>query len=109
MAVLPNREWKPRCEQLLHDLGLIELRKRRADKLSGGQAQRAALARTLMKGAPTVLLDEPTSGLDDANTDIIKKLVLKDAADRICIISTHDSRLLDLADEIIDFDSTLPG
>lgn len=109
MAVLPNREWKPRCEQLLRDLGLTELRKRRADKLSGGQAQRAALARTLMKGAPTVLLDEPTSGLDDANTDIIKKLVLKDAADRICIISTHDSRLLDLADEIIDFDSSVPG
>ena len=109
MAMLPGREWKPRCEQLIHDLGLTELRRRRADKLSGGQAQRAALARTLMKGAPTILLDEPTSGLDDANTDIIKKLVLQDAADRICIISTHDGRLLDLADEIIDFDSNLPG
>ena len=109
MAMLPGREWKPRCEQLIHDLGLTELRRRRADKLSGGQAQRAALARTLMKGAPTILLDEPTSGLDDANTNIIKKLVLQDAADRICIISTHDGRLLDLADEIIDFDSNLPG
>ena len=58
-----------------------------------------------MKDAPTVLLDEPTSGLDDTNTDIIKKLVLKDAAERICIISTHDGRLLELADEIIDFDT----
>ncbi len=109
MAMLPGCEWKPRCEQLLADLGLAELRHRRADKLSGGQAQRAALARTLMKAAPTVLLDEPTSGLDDANTDIIRKLVLQDAAERICIISTHDSRLFDLADEIIDFDSSLPG
>lgn len=104
MAVLPGKLWKPRAEELLTDLGLQELRRRRADKLSGGQAQRAALARTLMKDAPTVLLDEPTSGLDDTNTDIIKKLVLKDAARRICIISTHDSRLLELADEIIDFD-----
>ncbi len=110
MAMLPGRQWKPRCEQLIADLGLSELRHRRADKLSGGQAQRAALARTLMKDAPTVLLDEPTSGLDDANTDIIRRLVLKDAAnsERICIISTHDSRLFDLADEIIDFDSSLP-
>ena len=58
-----------------------------------------------MKDAPTVLLDEPTSGLDDSNTNIIKNLVLKDAAKRICIISTHDSRLLELADEIIDFDT----
>lgn len=104
MAMLPGKQWKPRCEELLTDLGLQELRHRRADKLSGGQAQRAALARTLMKEAQTVLLDEPTSGLDDANTDIIKKLVLKDAARRICIISTHDARLLELADEIIDFD-----
>lgn len=105
MATLPGRQWKPRCEALLTDLGLQELRHRRADKLSGGQAQRAALARTLMKDARTVLLDEPTSGLDDSNTSIIKNLVLKDAASRICIISTHDSRLLDLADEIIDFDN----
>lgn len=105
MAMLPSRQWHPLFESLLQDLGLQDLRHRRADQLSGGQAQRAALARTLMKDAPTVLLDEPTSGLDDANTDIIKRLILKDAAKRICIISTHDSRLLDLADEIIDFDS----
>lgn len=104
MAMLPGRQWKPRCEALLTDLGLQELRHRRADTLSGGQAQRAALARTLMKDTGVVLLDEPTSGLDDANTSIIKNIVLKDAANRICIISTHDSRLLELADDIIDFD-----
>lgn len=108
MAMLPGKRWKPRCESLLRDLGLTELRHRRADKLSGGQAQRAALARTLMKDSPIILLDEPTSGLDDTNTDIIKKLILQDAGQRICIISTHDSRLLDLAHEIIDFDSSVP-
>ena len=108
MAMLPRKEWQPRCETLLHDLGLVELRHRRADKLSGGQAQRAALARTLMKDAPTILLDEPTSGLDDGNTDIIKKLVSLDAGKRICIISTHDQRLLELADDLIDFDHPVP-
>lgn len=107
MAMLPGKLWKPRCEALLTDLGLQELRHRRADKLSGGQAQRAALARTLMKDAGIVLLDEPTSGLDDSNTSIIKNLVLKDASQRICIISTHDARLLELADEIIDFDNSV--
>ncbi len=108
MAMIPGKLWKPRCEELLSGLGLQELRHRRADKLSGGQARRAALARTLMKDAGTILLDEPTSGLDDNNTSIIRNLVMKDAAQRICIISTHDSRLFDLADDIIDFDSPLP-
>lgn len=105
MAMLPRAQWRSRCEHLLADLGLEGLRHRRADKLSGGQAQRAALARTLMKDTPAVLLDEPTSGLDDANTSVIKNLVRKDASRRICVISTHDSRLLEIADEIIDFDS----
>lgn len=108
MAMLPAREWKPRCEELIRELGLEELRKRRADQLSGGQAQRAALARTLMKNADIVLLDEPTSGLDDGNTGIIKELALKDAGKKICIISTHDARLFEIADEIIDFDSSVP-
>lgn len=105
MAMIPRREWEPRCRSLIEQLGLGEYRKRRADKLSGGQMQRAALARTLMKNAPIVLLDEPTSGLDDENTRIIRRLVMQDAAERICIISTHDSRLFDLGHDILDFDS----
>lgn len=108
MAMLPAREWKPRCEELIRALGLEDLRRRRADQLSGGQAQRAALARTLMKNADIVLLDEPTSGLDDGNTAIIKELAMKDAGRKICIISTHDARLFEIADEIIDFDSSVP-
>ncbi len=105
MAILPSSVWKNRCEELLEDLGLKEMRKRRADRLSGGQAQRAALARTLMKNAPIVLLDEPTSGLDDANTKIISQRIVEESTEKICIISTHDARLFPLAHEIIDFDT----
>ncbi len=109
MAILPSSLWKDRCQELLDDLGLHDMRRRRADRLSGGQAQRAALARTLMKNSPIVLLDEPTSGLDDGNTDIILQRMIAESAEKICIISTHDARLFPIAHEIIDFDALVSG
>ena len=56
-----------------------------------------------MKDSDILLLDEPTSGLDDSNTEIIKKLIREYPSSKICILSTHDSRLFDLTHEIIDF------
>ena len=107
MAMLPRSDWKPRSEFLIDVLGLVSLKHKKAANLSGGQAQRAALARTMMKNSPVLLLDEPTSGLDDGNTSVIKNLVATQAKEKICIVSTHDSRLFDIADEIIDFNNSL--
>ena len=103
MAMLPKKQWTQRVDDLVERLGLESLRHKKAGSLSGGQAQRAALARTLMKDSDILLLDEPTSGLDDSNTEIIKKLIREYPSDQICILSTHDSRLFDLTHEIIDF------
>ncbi len=103
MAMLPGKEWRPRANDLIERLGLQELRNKKAGSLSGGQAQRAALARTLMKDSDVLLLDEPRYWLDDGYTEIIKKLIREYPSDKICILSTHDSRLFDLTDEIIDF------
>lgn len=105
MAMLPASEWIPRSRELIQKLGLDELKNKKAGTLSGGQAQRAALARTLMKNSDILLLDEPTSGLDDANTNIIKELIISEASHKICIVSTHDARLFHMAHEIIDFDN----
>ena len=95
MAMLPRKQWKRRADDLVERLGLESLRHKKAGSLSGGQAQRAALARTLMKDSDIMLLD--------GNTEIIKKLIREYPADKICILSTHDSRLFDLTHEIIDF------
>ena len=103
MAMLPKKQWTRRADDLITRLGLESLRHKKAGSLSGGQAQRAALARTMMKDSDVLLLDEPTSGLDDGNTEIIKNLIREYPADKICILSTHDSRLFDLTHEIIDF------
>lgn len=93
----------------LERLGISELADQKPTKLSGGQQQRAALARALAKSPRLLLLDEPTSGLDDANTEIIKSVLAHDLPEGIvCIIATHDARLLSLSHDILDFDSRLP-
>ena len=57
--------------------------------LSEGQAQRLAIARALLRGAPILLLDEATSALDVATEQqILKNLLLRDWA-RTCILVTH--------------------
>lgn len=93
----------------LKTFGLEHLASKKPTQLSGGQLQRAALARTLAKRSPILLLDEPTSGLDDLNTDLIKTILSQqlDSA-TICIIATHDQRLNGIANEIHDFNSNLP-
>ena len=64
MQRLPRAERRARLEDAADLLGIAHLLNRRADRLSGGEARRAGLARALCLRAPLVLLDEPLSGLD---------------------------------------------
>ena len=77
--------------------------KRNIRRLSRGMQKQVAFWLALCCRPKLLILDEPTSGLDDGNTEIIKNLIKEYPADKICILSTHDSRLFDLTHEIIDF------
>lgn len=86
---------RARLEQLAGRLGLGELLERPVHQLSGGQAQRAALARALAREPALLLLDEPSSSLDDGATAALLALVLGLARERGVglLVATHDARV----------------
>lgn len=77
--------------------------KKKIFTLSGGEQQRVAMARVILKPCSVVLADEPTGNLDETNKLEIFKL-LKQMADqgKIVIIVTHDQSLAELCDQKID-------
>jgi putative ABC transport system ATP-binding protein len=77
---------------LLERVGLSGYQNRDVSNLSGGEAQRVSLARTLANFPEVLLLDEPTSALDDASERGIEELVLGIIRERrmTCVIVTHD-------------------
>lgn len=69
----------------------------RGQGVSGGQAQRIALARLFLSDAPILLLDEPTAHLDDASRDRLLEAIASFARGRSLILATHDPVVAALA------------
>jgi len=95
------RDAKPQAERLMKSLGITEDQfKRYPSRLSGGEQQRVAIARSLATGAKILLADEPTGNLDVANTENIMAILSKLAKDEgYCIIVvTHDLDVANTAD-----------
>jgi len=90
--------------EILEKVGLSrDYLKHKIYELSGGQAQRVAIARMLMKPRKIILADEPTGALDsEIGNEIINLLLSEATKDNYVIIATHDPAVYSKVDVIID-------
>ena len=86
----------------LSELSLNELIGETGRQLSGGEKQRIALARCIVKESPILIFDEPFSQIDVASERIISEYILKQK-NKIRIIVSHKLEMQNLADIIISF------
>jgi lipoprotein-releasing system ATP-binding protein len=91
-----------RAATLLERLGLIQKLKRRANRLSGGEQQRVAVARALANEPAVLLADEPTGNLDKRNGELIAEIFeqLHHGGQSIVMV-THDLSLAHRAQRMV--------
>jgi putative ABC transport system ATP-binding protein len=102
-ALAQARDWFGR-------IGLDGLGNRRSGELSGGQAQRVALARGMVNGPQVLFADEPTGSLDSVSGELVMSLMTRAAREQgtTVILVTHDARVAAYADrEVIVRDGTV--
>ncbi|HEY2325099.1 MAG TPA: ATP-binding cassette domain-containing protein, partial [Thermoanaerobaculia bacterium] len=80
-----------RANQLLESLGVAHRRNALPRELSGGEAQRVAIARSMAMDPPVLMLDEPTASLDPARRYELGETLVKLTKDgRTLLVTTHD-------------------
>ncbi|MHC1734828.1 MAG: ABC transporter ATP-binding protein [Erysipelotrichaceae bacterium] len=110
--LLPNRiknakvskETMDRALELIEFVGLSAVKDNPANKMSGGQQQRTAIARALINNPRIILADEPTGNLDSDTAEQIYKLMrdINKKYNTTFIIITHDQQIAQKTDRIVE-------
>ena len=98
---MPQKEQKEKAAEHLLSIGIDEATMNRpVNKISGGQQQRTAIARALIKSPTYILADEPTGNLDKENAGIVLEILrnLANQENKCVIIATHSEIVRDYAD-----------
>lgn len=94
---------KQKVEEMLYQVGLENLGKRRPAQLSGGQQQRVAIARAMASQPDIILADEPTANLDSKTGISLLELMrkLNQEQNMTFVFSTHDTKIMERATRLI--------
>lgn len=107
MTGVSKKQAQQRAEQLLCDVGLENRMNHLPSQMSGGERQRAAVARALINDPSLVLADEPTGNLDPVNAKIVEDLLFNIVKQysKTLILVTHDSGIASRGDQCFSLDS----
>ncbi|MEO5617546.1 MAG: ABC transporter ATP-binding protein [Candidatus Eisenbacteria bacterium] len=103
IAGQPHASARLRAREMLAAVGLADRNEHRPSELSGGEAQRVAVARALVAGPDLVLADEPSGNLDPGSASHLHELLaeLAHVRHQTFVIATHNERLAAGADRVL--------
>lgn len=101
---IKDEEKSTKINKILDKLDILDIIDQKINTISGGEAQRVALARCVLKPGDLILADEPTGSLDPIMSDEVFSLLLnlRSAYDKTILIVTHDMDIARRCDRIID-------
>lgn len=102
--VNPPKEIRERALELIEMVGLYKVKDNLANNMSGGQQQRAAIARALMNNPKIILADEPTGNLDSQSTENVYSIMrnINEKFKTTFVIITHDKRIAERCDRVLE-------
>ena len=96
---LVSHKSKKDAYEVLEKLGILELANKYPDEISGGQRQRAAIARAIINKPRYIFADEPTGSLDSKNSQIVFDILRE--LDATVVVATHELAYVQKSDRII--------
>lgn len=104
---IPKREQELQINQLLNEFQLEGKGKNKVYQLSGGEQQRVALIKLIIRDCEIILADEPTGSLDAGNRDLVmERLKDMNKLGKTIVIVTHDLNVAEKCNRIVELDRT---